>query len=298
MRGAPANGREAAGSGRTGHEGLERSLVPGRVETSATHHLHRLPVTGAVRAFTLIETLIVMSIIAVLLAILLPALNSARQASKAIVCTANMKTVVMEFGFFAEGTSAGGRGDSESLGGDKFRINDFLDSLYQLDEFWDRDEDSVGTLKSGNDLALCPAGAPRLTKRKGYPCGREAVGPVEDVSIAVNMRLYRAVFEVKDMQLLASPSATHVSPRILRHPYVPLILDVDGQEAAQKGVDPFYIAPALKDVEDPYTTGRYWSPSTRHGGKTVVGFVGGHVLSSTQPDEEHWDWSYQGELGR
>lgn len=272
--------------------------MPGRVETSATYHLHRSPVTANVRAFTLIETLVVISIITVLLSILLPALSSARQASKTIVCTANMKTVVMEFGFFADGTSAGGRGDSELLGGNKFRINDFQDSLYQLDEFWDRENDSVGTLRSADSLALCPVGARRLTKRKGLPCGREAVGPVEDVSMAVNMRLYRAVFKIKGMQLLASPSATHVSNRILRHPYVPLILDVDGQEAARKGVDPFYIAPALEDVDDPYATGRYWSPSKRHGGKTVVGFIGGHVLSSTQPEEEHWDWSYQGELGR
>jgi len=248
-------------------------------------------------AFTLIEMLVTISIIVVLLAILLPAIGSARQGAKTIVCSANMKTIVMDFDFFADGTSALGRGDSRSLGGDRFWINDFQDSLYHLDEFWDRNDAPVATLKNQDELMLCPAGAPRLIKRRGLPCGREAVGPGEDVSLAVNMRLYRAVFHIKGKKLLASPLATHVSSRILEHPYVPLVMDVDGDKAVQKGVDPFYIAPPLNN-DDPYAGGRYWSPSRRHGGKTVVGFVGGHVLRSSKPAQEHWDWSYQGELGR
>lgn len=242
--------------------------------------------------------LVTISIIAILLSILLPAISSARRGAKTIVCSANMKAIVMEFGFFADGTSEGGRGDSESMGGNRFRINDFQDSLYGLDEFWDRGDESVGSLMNQKELALCPAGAPNLTKRRGLPCGREAVGPVEDVSIAVNMRLYRAVFNIRGKKLLASPLATHVSSRILSHPYTPLIMDVDGKAAARKGVDPFYMAPPLKGGDDPYASGRYWSPSDRHGGTTVVGFIGGHVLRSAKPEEEHWDWSYQGEFGR
>lgn len=258
----------------------------------------RMTTLRQARAFTLLEMLVVISIIAVLLAILLPAINSVRRAVKTIVCSANMKTIVMEFEFFVDGTSAHGRGDSETLGRNRFWINDFQDSLYHLDEFWDLGGATLGQMQAGDELVLCPAGAPRLTKRKGLPCGREAVGPVEDVSLAVNMRLYRAVFKVKGMRLLASPSATHLSSRILDHPYVPLIMDVDGRAAASQGVDPFYIAPPLPDVDDPYASGRYWSPSKRHSGKTVVGFVGGHVLSSTEPQRERWDWKYQAELGR
>ena len=253
---------------------------------------------SSLRAFTLIELLVVISVIALLLAILMPALGAARRAAKTVVCASNMKSVTTEFGFFADGTSALGQGDSESLRGNRFRINDFQDSLYNLDEFWELGDADVGRLSVDSSLALCPAGANSLTKRKGLPCGREAIHPAEDVTMALNMRLYRAVFEIKGKKLLASPSLTVISPRTLSRPYAPLVMDVDGRRAAAQGVEPFYIAPPLPGVDDPYAEGRYWSLSERHGGKTVVGFIGGHVLTSENPEQEHWDWSHQGEVGQ
>ena len=84
----------------------------------------------------------------------------------------------------------------------------------------------------------------------------------------------------------------------MNHPYVPLAIDVDGQEAERLGIDPFYIAPASPGVDDPYGNNRYWLPSKRHGGKAIVAFVGGHVLTSANPEEERWDWEYQAEAGR
>jgi prepilin-type processing-associated H-X9-DG protein len=124
------------------------------------------------------------------------------------------------------------------------------------------------------------------------------VTPVESVSVAINMRLYRAVFTVKGKNLLASAAATHLTDRILGQPYVPLAMDVDGPLAASKGVDPFYIAPPILDSDDPYQSGRYWSVGQRHGGKAIVGFIGGHVLGSSRPADERWDWAHQGEVGR
>lgn len=52
------------------------------------------------RCFTLIELLIVITIIAILAAMLLPVLGSARRLAKSISCTANLKQIVMASNFY------------------------------------------------------------------------------------------------------------------------------------------------------------------------------------------------------
>lgn len=249
-------------------------------------------------AFTLIELLVVISILTVLFAILLPALSAVRGSAKRIVCAANLRSVVSDFSAFADGTHPLGRGESENLGQGRFKINDFQDLLYRLDEFWDQGPARTASLSSDKDAMLCPSGATKLTRRIAQPCGREALSPIGDVSVALNMRLQRPVVNFRGKNILAPTAASLVSPRVLDHPHVPLAIDVDGAKLIERGVDPFYVAPPLNGTDDPYASGRYWIQSARHGRSVNVGFIGGHVLSSQHPDKERWDWSYQADVRR
>jgi prepilin-type processing-associated H-X9-DG protein len=242
--------------------------------------------------------LAVVAIVTLTVSIALPALSAARSSAKTLVCSSNLKTVTLEFALFAEGESATGRGESEKLGRGRFRIGDFQESVYGLHEFWDAGEQTSAALRGKSELMACPASGGPLTKRKGFPCGSAAIGPVEDVSLGMNMRLHRAAVSFKGKTVLSPVASTYLHAGIMRHPYVPLIMDVDGAEADRQGREPFYLAPSLPDTQDPFSDDRYWTPSPRHGRKTNVGFVGGHVLTSPEPQQERWDWAYQADTGR
>ncbi len=192
-----------------------------------------------------------------------------------------------------DGNSAEGQGDSEKLGRNRFYVNDFQDSMYKLDEFWDLGAATSGPIRADKSVMLCPDGPSDLIKRKGFPCGNEAVGPSQDVTLAMNMRLHRGVVQFGGASLLAPAAVSKLRANILNHPYIPLVMDVDGQEAANRGLDPFYMAPPIQGTDDPYADGRYWMPSFKHGGKVNVAFVGGHVMSSRAPEKEGWNWGYQ-----
>ena len=53
------------------------------------------------RGFTLIELLVVISIIALLIGILLPALSSARETARGVVCQTHMKNLSTAFAAYA-----------------------------------------------------------------------------------------------------------------------------------------------------------------------------------------------------
>lgn len=57
---------------------------------------------SAVKGFTLVELLVVISIIALLMSILMPSLNRAREAGKRAVCLANLKSLALTWMMYAD----------------------------------------------------------------------------------------------------------------------------------------------------------------------------------------------------
>ena len=57
---------------------------------------------ASVKGFTLIELLVVISIIALLISILMPALNTARQQATGAVCLSNQRTLILTWVMYAD----------------------------------------------------------------------------------------------------------------------------------------------------------------------------------------------------
>lgn len=268
-----------------------RSSLSGRVvEYRSTLRSHA--------AYSLIELLVVISIIALLGAVLLSAVSGVREHARMLQCTSNMRNIAVDFQSFVLRENPEGRGDSEYLGRNRFQVNDFQDLLYNLDEFWDQGDSVTSSVSRTDSPMLCPSVRTELTKRSGYPCGRNALQPVGSVSIALNMRLYRGVLDLNDRRVLAPVALTFLTERVLDQPYAPLALDVDGQAAVEANHDPFYIAPGIPGEDDPYSSNRFWFPSNRHLGDTLIAYIGGHVQRVSDPAEESWAWRHAASVGR
>lgn len=243
--------------------------------------------------FTLIELLVVIALIALIMSILLPAFSASRETARNLQCKARLRAVTTEFIFFADADGMSRRPAAGPLGENRFRIEDFQESIYKIDEYWDASSSNVMKLDSATQPLMCPSGPSMLERRASMPCSAGAIGPKRNVTVAFNKRLETRTFYFNGNPF---PAAAVLTPSILHFPNVPLVLDADGAAADDAGKLPYYSAPPIQDdkLDDIYESGSFWFPSKRHMGKVNIGFVGGHVLSSSNPAAEPWSrWGYQ-----
>jgi prepilin-type N-terminal cleavage/methylation domain-containing protein/prepilin-type processing-associated H-X9-DG protein len=249
--------------------------------------------TGRRSAFTLLEILISVTIIAVLLAILFPALRFSIRAARGFRCQVSLRSVAFDFGVFADDQLHGDRGnDPRDLGSTRrFRLETFQESQYGIDEFWRWPTTPTHTLPDAekNDPMRCPEVRGEITLRNNTPCSQGAITPARNISFGFNMRLHRAEISSPSGPSMLAPVT--LTSDIALHGRVPLAWDVDG--SASGSASPVFSAPSLASA-GPYANNRYWFPALRHNGAVNVAFIDGSVVASTHPlQEPAWDWSYQ-----
>lgn len=243
-------------------------------------------------AFTLIELIVTLSLVAILIAFLLPSLRSVRRQSRALKCQINLRSVAFEFQAFLTPSIPMDRGNDDAdrrLGSNRVWLETFQETQYRVDEFWDRPDSSFqGTVEQLGVMA-CPEVAGEIQLRSGETCRNGAVTPAPSVSYALNLRLDRA--EVKNGDVWMTRQAP-LNENILNRTLIPLIWDIDGRVADQRLITPHFSAPP-GEAAAPYGSGDVWFPNLARHRTLQVAFTSGEVLTTKDPlKESSWAWTF------
>lgn len=258
------------------------------------HRPSRRGLVRARRAYTLVELLATIAIVALLLGLLLPALSRSMTAARAFECQMALRSVAFDFNVYADESLHGDRGDdTRYLPIGRFRLETFIENQYRVDEFWAwGSRVNTHTLPDvdGNDPLRCSEVRSDVVLRRSTSCSQGAVGPPKSVSYGFNARLHRP--ERIDPNGFARAQLVLLRTNILHNTQIPLLWDVDGEDAWAKGNQPIFSAPAM-DSRQVFANDRMWSPSMRHGGMMQVAFIDGHVVATSKPlNHDDWQWGF------
>jgi len=128
------------------------------------------PTSGFRKAFTLIELLAVIAIIVLLLSLLLPSLNTARELARRAVCASNLRNQYLGFVLYAgDFNDTLPRGPGNWGGQDYLAHNytQFLDYLHYANNYLNIATTPVGgqdvrTSGNRNDILACPSIIPKV----------------------------------------------------------------------------------------------------------------------------------------
>ena len=233
------------------------------------------------KAFTLIELLVVIAIIAVLMAILFPALNRAREQGKRAACLNNMKQLALAWIMYAD------ENDDRIVNGEAYNGGDGLapvptGGIHAGEQWWTGYDCAPGYVQ-GEKLAIdvqiraIKAGAlyPYCKNEKLYRCPTGVRGEMRTYTIGDSMNgLRRDGTYNGNVGKLVGRTMLWVKKRTE--------ITVPGPSYRIVFLDEGRITPDSYAVH--YLNPRWWDPPhVRHGDGTNVSFADGH--------SDYWKWN-------
>ncbi len=216
--------------------------------------------TRHVRGFTLVELLVVIGIIAVLIALLLPALNRARSAAKTINCLSNLRQLGLGYQMYLNGN----RGKS-------------LEYVPNNEDFWM--ELLVPYVQNFEQVGICPE-APEPSFGQGS--AHESWGPNifnHEGSYAFNGWLYRTDFPFNPLALYGSecgPAQAYILLPVSGDDRIPVMTDAVWVDCWPKSADPVPSPATLYTGSTAYGDEMARICTNRHAHLTNVVFLDGH----------------------
>jgi prepilin-type N-terminal cleavage/methylation domain-containing protein/prepilin-type processing-associated H-X9-DG protein len=218
------------------------------------------------RAFTLIELLVVIAVVAILMALLLPALNRAREQGKRAACLNNTRTLVLGWTMYCE-DYAGNMPQAQAIADNGWVLNPSGSAPVSAPT-----ETQLDAIKGGQLFKY-------VANAKVYRC---------PVAKSFEMRTYSCSHAMNGLSFDGGPVTKNMYK--IKHPALRLVfLDDFGED--------WDAAWAV-----PWSRPAWWNPiPARHGAGTVVAFADGHAEWWAWKDPRtielmaKWDWGANGD---
>lgn len=231
--------------------------------------------------FTLVELLVVIGIIGLLISILLPALNKAREQSNAIKCASNMRQIFTYMTMYVN--------DNKGMYPAAPIIGDAPPPTTTYPVAWYMQTTGVAAFNQGGTLlAYMPPSVDAITALFNCPTDISAGRPVRYGSMTVAPRNFTYSFNAKINWCFVSNSYTHyytgstgatlpvpaIKATMVRHPANKIL--IFEEEYPNDGMCELVSASGGTDLDD--------VPSQRHDGYCNICFADGHIDRVTPAD--------------
>ena len=227
---------------------------------------------GPRKGFTLVELLVVIAIIALLMALLVPALELAREQGQRVVCLGNLRQLWLAWNFYNDDN------DDKIVNGDteEYKVDPAEPCWVQRD--WPLSGEPEKTLDEKKQAIIDGALYPYVKIVKVYSCPTLLAGNVRTYAMADSMNCQGWPRPDGDAPPYDQVRIRHLSE--IRRPHIRItFLDDGGTAGAALG------GWSLHSIYDSQCWEWWDPPPIRHGDGTTFAFVDGHV--------EYWKWEDQ-----